>query len=296
MSAPRDRPVSVLGLGAMGRALAGALLAAGHPTTVWNRSPGPAVALAEAGADVAGSAAEATAAGELVVVCLLDDDVTRRVLEQAAPGLAGRTVVNLTNGTPEQARRLARWLVAQGARPVDGGIMAVPSMIGEPGAFVLYSGAQDAFLDWRDVLASFGDAHWLGTDPGQAAVHDLALLAAMYGMFGGFLHATAMIRAAGGPAGGFAPMATGWLTAMLGELPALAAAVDSGEHDADGSSLRMQAASFGNLLTASRDMGVDGGLMRPIRDLLDEAVARGHGDDGLSALVGLLRGGLVRPA
>lgn len=39
-------PVSVIGLGAMGRALAGAFLDAGHPTTVWNRSPGRAGELA----------------------------------------------------------------------------------------------------------------------------------------------------------------------------------------------------------------------------------------------------------
>ncbi|WP_225852465.1 hypothetical protein [Micromonospora sp. AMSO12t] len=37
--------------------------------------------------------------------------------------------------------------------------MAVPFMIGQPGAFVLYSGAEDAFLDWRDTLAVFGDVH-----------------------------------------------------------------------------------------------------------------------------------------
>ncbi|MGC5334166.1 hypothetical protein [Micromonospora sp. DT62] len=105
-----------------------------------------------------------------------------------------------------------------------------------------------------------------------------------------------MIRATGTPAGQFAPMVTGRLTAMLGELPAMAAAVDSGEHDADGSSLRMQAAGFGNLLAACRDVGVDAALMRPVRDLLDEAVARGHGEEGLSALVGLLHDDAGRPA
>ncbi|MEW2379698.1 NAD(P)-binding domain-containing protein [Micromonospora sp. NPDC047812] len=294
MSAPHRRPVTVLGLGMMGRALAAALLAAGHPTTVWNRTPGRSAALA--GAGVAGSPAEAVAAGELVVVCLLDDEVTRRVLDEAAPVLAGRTVVDLTNGTPAQARRLAQWVTARGASHVDGGIMAVPAMIGGPGALVLYSGAQDAFLDWRDTLAAFGEARWLGTDPGRAAAYDLALLAAMYGMFGGFLHATAMIRAAGVPAGEFAPMVTGWLTAMLGELPAMAAAVDSGTHDGDGSSLRMQAAAFGNLLAACRDLGVDAGLMRPVGDLLDAAVARGHGEEGLSALAGLLHDDAGRPA
>ncbi|SCG48186.1 3-hydroxyisobutyrate dehydrogenase [Micromonospora echinaurantiaca] len=289
MSVPARRPVTVLGLGAMGRALAGALVAAGHPTTVWNRTPGRAAALTAAGATEAGTAAEAVAAGDLVVVCLLDDEVTRQVLALVAPVLAGRTLVNLTNGTPEQARRLAEWATSHGADHLDGGIMAVPAMIGQPGALILYSGPEDVFRAGRETLAAFGAAHWLGADPGAAALHDLALLAAMYGMFGGYLHAVAMIRAAGVPATGFTPLATDWLTAMLGALPALARGVDSGDHAADGSAVGMQAAAFGNLLAASREGGVSTSLLEPVRRLLDDAVRAGHGADGLSALVDLLR-------
>ncbi|WP_202919555.1 NAD(P)-binding domain-containing protein [Streptomyces adustus] len=37
----RLRPVTVLGPGPMGRALAAALLAARHPVTVWNRTAPP---------------------------------------------------------------------------------------------------------------------------------------------------------------------------------------------------------------------------------------------------------------
>ncbi|MGS2616662.1 NAD(P)-dependent oxidoreductase [Micromonospora sp. LZ34] len=289
MSAAAPRPVTVLGLGAMGRALAGALVAAGHPTTVWNRSPGRAAALTAAGAVETRTAAEAVAAGDLVVVCLLDDEVTRQVLAPVAPVLAGRTLVNLTNGTPEQARRLAGWATSHGADHLDGGIMAVPAMIGQPGSLVLYSGPEDAFRAGRETLAAFGAARWLGADPGAASLHDLALLAAMYGMFGGYLHAVAMTRAAGVPAAEVTPLVTDWLTAMLGALPVMARAVDSGEHVADGSALGMQAASFGNLLAASRERGVDTLLVEPVGRLLDDAVRAGHGDDGLSALVDLLR-------
>ncbi|GAA3079292.1 hypothetical protein GCM10020000_76170 [Streptomyces olivoverticillatus] len=42
--------VTVIGLGAIGTALAGALVAAGHRTTVWNRTPGKGDALVEMGA------------------------------------------------------------------------------------------------------------------------------------------------------------------------------------------------------------------------------------------------------
>jgi 3-hydroxyisobutyrate dehydrogenase-like beta-hydroxyacid dehydrogenase len=48
--------VTVLGLGEMGSALAGAFLGGGLPTTVWNRSPGKADALVAKGAVGAASA------------------------------------------------------------------------------------------------------------------------------------------------------------------------------------------------------------------------------------------------
>ena len=52
-------PVSVLGLGPMGRALAGALQDAGHPTTVWNRTAARADELVSRGATQAATPAGA---------------------------------------------------------------------------------------------------------------------------------------------------------------------------------------------------------------------------------------------
>ena len=98
-------PVTVLGLGAMGTALARAFLAAGHPTTVWNRTPGRSPELDTLGATRAATAAEAVAASPLVVVCLLVDATVRSTLDGL--DLTGRTVANLTNGTPAQARDTA---------------------------------------------------------------------------------------------------------------------------------------------------------------------------------------------
>ncbi len=77
--------VSVLGLGAMGHALAAALVAAGHTTTVWNRSAGRADGLVEQGAAVAATAGAAVRAGELVVVCLLDHASVHEVLDPVRP-------------------------------------------------------------------------------------------------------------------------------------------------------------------------------------------------------------------
>ncbi|WP_230466136.1 NAD(P)-binding domain-containing protein [[Actinomadura] parvosata] len=53
----------------MGSAIAGTFVERGHRTTVWNRTAGRSAPLVDLGATAAATAAEAVAAGPLVVVC-----------------------------------------------------------------------------------------------------------------------------------------------------------------------------------------------------------------------------------
>ncbi len=219
--------VSLLGLGAMGTALARALLAAGHEVTVWNRTAARAEALAAEGATVAGTAAEALTAADLVILCVLDDAAVREHLEPAVDGLRGRVVVNLTTTSPEQARALGRWAEAERIAWIDGGIMAVPSMIGGPGAFVLYSGAAAAFERHRAVLEVFGRAEFVGTDPGAAAMYDVSILGGMYAMFAAFHQGGAMVRTTGGSAAQLAELMAPFLRAMATLLAPHAVGIDT---------------------------------------------------------------------
>jgi 3-hydroxyisobutyrate dehydrogenase-like beta-hydroxyacid dehydrogenase len=113
--------VTVIGLGAMGSALASAVLTAGYPTAVWNRSPERTQPLVAAGAVAAATPAEAIEASRLVIVCLLDMASVTDVLDPAKDALAGRVLVNLTNGTPAQARELIAPLETLMARRVAAG-------------------------------------------------------------------------------------------------------------------------------------------------------------------------------
>jgi 3-hydroxyisobutyrate dehydrogenase-like beta-hydroxyacid dehydrogenase len=276
-------PVTVLGLGAMGTALARAFLAAGHPTTVWNRTPGRSPELDSAGVQRAATAAEAIAASPLTIVCLLVDSTVHATLDDV--DLSGRTIVNLTNTTPEQSRATAERLTSAGASYLDGGIMAVPPMIGTPSAFIFYSGPSDVFDQHRAVLEVPARPAYVGTDPGLAALHDIALLSAMYGMFGGAQHALALIGSAGVQAEPFTnQFLVPWLNAMLSGLPRMAGPAGTAD-----SNLSMQAAAYENLITTAQRQAVDPMLLTPMGELLRRAVDAGHGDDGLSALVGLLR-------
>ena len=282
------RKITFIGLGTMGTALAGAAIDASLDVTVWNRTASRAEPLVARGAATASSATTGIASADLVVICLLDYPSVRAVLDTAVP-LRGKAILNLTNGTPEQARSLAAWAEAEGAAYLDGGIMAIPPMIGRPDALILLSGSPSAHAAAREALASFGSSRYLGGDPGFAALYDLALLTAMYGMFGGYLHGTALLRADGVPAADFIELVQPWLAAMQAGLPEMARQIDADDHGREvGSNLAMQAAAYSNLIDATRARKLSTDLVEPMQRLLQKAAETGRGGHDIGSMANLI--------
>jgi 3-hydroxyisobutyrate dehydrogenase-like beta-hydroxyacid dehydrogenase len=192
--------LTCVGLGLMGSALARALLAAGNRITVWNRSPGRAEALVGLGAEVARSFAEALAASPITLICI-DNYASTRVLletEGLAGHLVGRTIVNLTTGTPREAETLSAWVAAQGAQYLDGAILCGPNQIGTKGGEVLFSGDALAWQTAGPLLACLaGKVRNVGPGVGDAAALDLAWLTMTYVKFTGVAHAARICGAQG---------------------------------------------------------------------------------------------------
>jgi len=81
--------VTLMGVGTMGGGMAGRLLAAGFPLTVWNRHAERASPLVAAGAALASSPREAAARADVVISMLADDDASRGVWLGETGALAG---------------------------------------------------------------------------------------------------------------------------------------------------------------------------------------------------------------
>jgi 3-hydroxyisobutyrate dehydrogenase-like beta-hydroxyacid dehydrogenase len=275
--------VTVLGLGAMGRALAAALVDAGHTTTVWNRSPGKTAAIADRGARVADTIDDALSAGPLVIACLLDHASVHEVLDPVAPRLTGRSLINLTTTTPKQARELAAWADRHAVRYLDGGIMAVPDMIGRPGSAVLYSGSDAVFAGHEALLGVWGDSSYLGADPGMASLYDLAMLSGMYLMIAGFIHGAAMVGSVGVPATDFASRAGPFLAAMTDSVAEFAKVIDGGDYAAAGQQ-SLDFSDLADLLQASVDQGVSIEVIEPVQRLIRRQIAAGHGSEALARI------------
>lgn len=281
-------PVTVIGLGLMGSALARAFLDAGHPTTVWNRSSEKAEALTTRGATRAASVADAISASPLVVACVLDDGVLHELLDSAAGAFDGRVLVNLTSGTPEQSRGRAAWAAARGIDYVDGKILAVPSMIGRPEAFLLYSGSSAAFAAHEATLARLGQPMYLGEDAGMASLHDIALLSLMYATITGFLHAAAVMRAEGIDVEAFMPYVTGMLANMPEFLADIDVDVTAGMDGGTEATLDMQVVYLDHIIDVSRRRDVDPTLPIYVEGLIKRAIAAGHGSDSFGRLLPMM--------
>ncbi|WP_156727303.1 NAD(P)-dependent oxidoreductase [Streptomyces apocyni] len=283
------QPVAVIGLGNLGQVLAETFLAQGHPTTVWNRSPGKADSLVAKGATLADSAADAIAAGELVIIAVLDYEAVRQLLIPAADTLRGRTLLNVTTGTPAPARELAAWVSSHRADYLDGAVYAVPQTIGTPEAFVLYSGSADAFTTYERELKLLGTATFVGADPGLSSLYDVSLLSGMYGMFAGFFQALALADSAGIAATELTGLLVPWLNGAAAALPGFAQEIDSGDYSTETSNLDINTVGLGNILNATKAQGLGTELLAPLHALFERQIEEGHGAASLSRAIESLR-------
>lgn len=273
-------------MGMMGRALAAAFLKAGHPTTIWNRTPGRARALVEAGASEAPTVGAAVAAAPLVIVCVRDYDAVRDLLAPAETELSGRALVNLTSGASDEARAMAGRAADRGAGYLDGAIMMTPPGIGAPETVILYGGPSAAYEAYEQTLRVLGGGTTLiSTDVGLPSLYDVALLGIMWSTFNGFMHGAALLGTEKIAATDFLPMATDWLKGVASFLTAYAHQIDANSFAADDATLETQVPPVRHLIHESRMRGIDATMAEYTGELLAEAIERGHALDSYARVI-----------
>ncbi|MGV9328164.1 NAD(P)-dependent oxidoreductase [Streptosporangium sandarakinum] len=285
MNSRTDTPVTVIGLGLMGRALAGAFLRAGHPTTVWNRTASKADRLVAEGARPAPTVGDALGASSLAIICVTDYQAMYELLDASDGELDGKTLINLTSGDSAQAREAARWAGQRGAHYLDGAIMAIPSAIGTAEAVILHSGPQPDFEAHRSTLDALGTVTHLGADHGLASLYDVAGLAMMWSVLNAWLQGTALLRTAGVDAATYAPFARQIAATVAEWLPGYAEQIDNGSFPAEVSALETDARAMAHLIEESEAVGVNAELPKLIKSMADRSIAAGHGGEQYPVLI-----------
>lgn len=281
----------------MGIALAEALLGNGHHLTVWNRTPEKADDLVARGARRARSATEAVAVSPTTIVCLDNYETLQRVFAPSDGSTAGGTVINLTSGTPNEARAASAWFADRGIDYLDGAVMVPPPAVGTPGAVLLYSGARDVFDRHAGALASLGEPRYLGDDVGLAVLYNTALLEMMYATMNGWLHAAALLDSANVSAQEFSELALGWFMPAVVDYASLAEQapeLDAAEYPGALGTLAMNLNALEHIARTSEEQGVHTDQPRVMKQIAEQAVAAGYGTQNYLAVYELFKAARTR--
>jgi 3-hydroxyisobutyrate dehydrogenase len=154
--------IALLGTGTMGAGMAGRLLGAGYPLTVWNRNAERAASLVERGARRATSPRDAAKDADVVIAMVADDEASRAVwlgesgaLTAARPGAM---VIESSTLTPAWISELAAKAAAQGCEFLDAPVTGSRAQA-ESGELRFLVGGEESTLDRaRDVLGVMGRA------------------------------------------------------------------------------------------------------------------------------------------
>ena len=146
MSDPTHKNIGVIGLGIIGRAVAGNLRRKGYPVFVWNRSPRPVP-------NFVGSLGELTELCNYIQIFVSDDDALLQTVEQLSESLRPRHLVLAhSTVTPDSMRAAAEIVERRGARFVEA-LFTGSKPAAEKGELVYYVGGTDRALgEARPIL------------------------------------------------------------------------------------------------------------------------------------------------
>jgi 3-hydroxyisobutyrate dehydrogenase len=290
--------IGFIGLGTMGVAMAGHLARAGHPLTVWNRTPGKAGELVVLGATEAADPAELASASDVIVSCVSDTPDVEAILF-AARGVAagarpGSLVIDCSTIGPAATRDFAARLAAQGVALVD-----APVSGGSEGAqkatLTIFVGGEPAAVERaHPILTVLGKTitHVGPVGSGQAvkAVNQVILAGTYLGVAEGIVLAIKagldVEQVVGALSGG---AAQSWVLANR-----------SGRMVANdyplGFKVALHLKDLRIALGLATELDAELPVSRLCAEIEDALVADGHGDDDVSAVARALRARSGLPA
>jgi 3-hydroxyisobutyrate dehydrogenase-like beta-hydroxyacid dehydrogenase len=171
--------IAFIGLGNMGRPMAERLLERGFALRVYNRTAARAAPLAERGATVAATPAEAVEGADVVVTMVADDaalTLTALGPRGFAPAMGPDTLhISMSTVSPDATRAVADQHRIHGGALVAAPVMGRPDVAASGNLWILAAGPPALEERCRPLFEALGRGHsWLGEDPALASVAKIA--------------------------------------------------------------------------------------------------------------------------
>jgi 3-hydroxyisobutyrate dehydrogenase-like beta-hydroxyacid dehydrogenase len=272
----------------MGSAFVRTLERSGFAVTAWSRNPDHAERLASPGVTAARTLGEACDAADLLIITVSTYDAVAEILGGLGD-LNGKTVINLTSGSPEQAESAAHVCRALHAEYLDGIVCVYPNQIGDADAQLLVAGSAAAWeKSERALRALGGDARYLSDSIANANTIDAGLVGAFFlpAMVAYIEAATFCLRA-----GISSDAVRGVLGPLLKTLQSAAEEatqnIEDGAFDDHDASITVFADAARTIVATYADSGRSGHMISAAAALLETAETRDMGGMSLAAVASI---------
>jgi 3-hydroxyisobutyrate dehydrogenase len=231
-------------------------------------------------------------------MCVLDYPAAETVLGAAGAtqSLAGRTLVQLTNGSEEQVRRQLSRVAAAGGRMLAGGIVGYPRHIGRPETVIMYAGEAAAFADNAAPLAGLaGSQRYLGEDPGPPNAVYVSAFGFYFAALAGFLEAAALAGSRGVAPTEFAAVMPGMTALLLDHIDDAARRIGSGDYAGDQATVDVHLLGSERRRRTLAAAGLESLMTGAFAEYCRRAQAAGEGGEDIAALFKRIKQPPVRP-
>ena len=282
--------IAFLGTGAMGSRMAAKLIDAGHELTVWNRTPGHAAAIVEAGARLAATPRAAVADVDAAISMVRDDAASEAVWLEEDSGALGHLPENAigvecsTLSLPH-IRRLAAAFAAQGRAFLDAPLAGSRPQAEAGQLIFLVGGDAQPLTSARPLFEAMGAAAHHAGAAGSGAVVKLmvnALFGAQTALLAELIGFAA--RAGADPARAIEILAATPVASPAAK--AAAAAMLSG-HFAPAFPIDLVAKDFGLVTASAAAIEAETPLSAAVGGVFIRAVNAGFGADNITGVAQL---------
>jgi 3-hydroxyisobutyrate dehydrogenase len=175
-----DKPaVALLGTGIMGSAMGRTLLRAGTPLRVWNRTAEKAEPLAEQGAVLGATPAEAVDGADVIITMLRDGDAVLHAMKEAAPRLReGQVWAQMSTTGPQAVPAEAQFAGEYRLSLVDAPVLGTRQPAEQGQLVIMAAGPDAARPAVQPVFEVVGKKIlWVDDDAARAVASTLKLVA-----------------------------------------------------------------------------------------------------------------------
>ena len=273
-----------LGTGLLGSNFVKAMIKKGDEVQVWNRTAGKAKLLEQDGAKAFDDVSQAVKGVTTIHITLKDDATVNDVLEQASKGFEpGAIIIDHTTTSAKGAiERTASWK-AKGYTYLHAPVFMGPANALDSSGYMLVSGNQEVIGKVLPELEKMtGDVINFGAEEGKAAAMKLMGNLFLITLTAGITDTLAFAKATDISLADISTLFDAWNPGA--GMPARLKRIATGEFKQASWELNMARKDAGLMISAAEHQGVTLTLIPVIAQLMDQWIAKGHGNDDWSVI------------